>query len=60
MDKLDYEEYFGTLMDKTIDMKKHPYYDSDRKKKTESFALKSMVYSFVVLVIIMIIEWLWL
>jgi len=60
MDKLDYEEYFGTLMDKTDNMKKHPYYDSDRKKRTEAFALKSIAVCIVILIAFVIIEWLWL
>ena len=25
-------------------MKKHPYYDSDRKKKTEEFAMKAIAF----------------
>ena len=40
--------------------KNHPYYDSDRKKRTEEFALKATVYSFIVLIVVIIIEWLWL
>ena len=41
-------------------MKKHPYYDSDRKKRTEAFALKSIAVCFIILVVFVIIEWLWL
>ena len=26
------------------DNKKHPYYDSDRKKKTEEFAMKAIAF----------------
>ena len=54
MDKLDYEEYFGILMDKTIDMKKHPYYDSDQKKRTESAALKMIAICGVGLIVLLI------
>ena len=52
MDKLDYELYFGTLMDKTDNMKKHPYYDSDRKKKTQESAMKMIAYSFIAMMIL--------
>jgi len=41
-------------------MKNHPYYDSDRKKRTEVFALKSVAFCFIVLIIFTVIEWLWL
>ena len=30
---------------------KHPYYDSDRKKATESFSLKMIAYCLLVVVI---------
>ena len=33
-------------------MKKHPYYDSDRKKKTQESALKIIAYSFIAMVIL--------
>ena len=39
---------------------KHPYYDSDRKKRTEAFALKSIAVCIVILIAFVIIEWLWL
>tara|TARA_R110002153_G_scaffold187311_1_gene340332 strand:+ start:197 stop:439 length:243 start_codon:yes stop_codon:yes gene_type:complete len=29
---------------KKTKMKKHPYYDSDRKKKTEEFAMKAIAF----------------
>tara|TARA_B100000768_G_scaffold125226_1_gene115948 strand:- start:946 stop:1167 length:222 start_codon:yes stop_codon:yes gene_type:complete len=70
MDKLDYETYFGTLMDKTDNMnhwlnegkeimkkdKKHPYYDSDRKKKLESDSLKAIFICFVGMIVLLLIS----
>lgn len=35
--------------------KKHPYYDSDRKKRTEEYAMKAVAICFVSLLIILII-----
>lgn len=34
---------------------KHPYYDSDRKKETESFALKMIGWGIISLILIYII-----
>ena len=56
MDKLDYEEYFGILMDKTNNMKKHPYYDGDRKKRTESAALKMIGIAIVGMLVLLILS----
>jgi len=36
-------------------MKKHPYYDSDRKKRTDEFALKVSAFCIVGMVLILII-----
>lgn len=36
--------------------KKHPYYDSDRKKRTENFAMKAISICFVSMLIILIIS----
>jgi len=33
----------------------HPYYDSDRKKATESFALKMVAYSLIAVIVLYII-----
>jgi len=35
--------------------KKHPYYDSDQKKRTEEFALKSIAFSFFGIVVLIIL-----
>jgi len=35
--------------------KKHPYYDSDRKKRTEEFSLKVTAFCIVGMVVILII-----
>ena len=34
---------------------KHPYYDSDKKKRTEEFAMKAVAICFVSLLVILII-----
>ena len=36
-------------------MKKHPYYDSDRKKRTEEASLKTIAFCIVGMVIILIL-----
>jgi hypothetical protein len=36
--------------------KKHPYYDSDRKKRSEEFAMKAISICFVGMLIILIIS----
>ncbi len=36
-------------------MKKHPYYDSDKKKRTEEFALKSIAVCIVGMVVILVL-----
>jgi hypothetical protein len=36
-------------------MKKHPYYDSDRKKRTEEASLKAIAFCIVGMVLILIL-----
>ena len=35
-----------------MEKEKHPYYDSDRKKKTQGHALKMIAWSFIAMVIL--------
>ena len=36
---------------------KHPYYDSSRKKATEAFALKMIVYCLLAVIILSVLIW---
>ena len=49
---LDFYNNFRILQTKT--MKKHPYYDSDQKKRTEEAALKMIAICFVGMLVLLI------
>ena len=47
--------HYSGLPSPTSYENKHPYYDSDRKKRTNEFAIKAICLSFVSLVVVIII-----
>ena len=40
-------------------MNKHPYYDSDKKQKTEEFAMRAIAWSILGIITLMIVATLW-
>jgi hypothetical protein len=42
-----------------LNRNKHPYYDSDKKQKTEEFAMRAIAWSILGIITLMIVATLW-